>query len=1267
MRFTFSPPLVLLGAAVIAAPVTASATILLNEIHLRTPASSSAAAADENYEFVELRSTTGGVEPCTDLWILVIDNEGGNVGEIQEAWPLRDADSSPLRTGSNGLLLIGHNYTLPDSPWATVKATQTTLGDPPGMGNDEFPDADAISILLVRGYTDPAPVAGATDVDIDMDNDGTGVPDWLDPTPPAARYTAPLWTEVVDSIGFNGDQGAVIKPAFSATAASLSSSSAVVGAPLATSPATTFYPHSLARSAGNNTANSRAAWYGGRMQGAAAAINSVIYSSDFFNLLTGQTWRGQATPGQRNFAAAPVAPVFRINEININPPGSPGRSPGGATPSVPEANDGNFEYIEIINTQANQAGGGNFSGSLNGFSLLMVDNEGGGLGVVRSAWNLGRFSTGSNGLLLLGDGYPAGFSPFAAAIEDNTQFADPAEQAAPAPNATRLTYSKLSIGDLSNDGVSYLLVQGWAGLVEQDLDANDDGALDTAPLPPWTTMLDSVCVPAVDTAGALVAGQSGYTAARPDIIVGGLHYNADNVSRIRGLTTAHVSSAWSAGLLGSHDAHALLYRNGFNITGTGSAFRAAASPGRANYSSASPPVTGSFLLNEVHINPPTATDNTEFIEVISTEAHALMTNLWIIVLDATTGASSGRVRKVIDLRGQATGPNRLAIFADGVEEDTSPLFPFISGRTVRDDAASFNANGTANTGGGFNFTPDSLQDDGVSVLLVSYTPPTATGLPATPDADLDANNDGVLDSAPPWTLVDGVSTGRGIGGAAALGASGFVPGSICRYAGNATASSADAWYGGELTGGSATSFGYSANFFGTFKGAASPGRHNVTTALSSTSSLLLNEVNINPPGGDNEKEFVELISTDGSAMSAIGHSILLIDNDGGDTGRVLKVFDLDSGATGTNGLLLAGVGYDSAVPWTGADAPNAATKFYAPDGMAFDDIGGSNDNGAITVLLVKNFTGRAGDDLDEGTQADWNLADDHILNTPLPWEELTDSVAMKSFMVTTVNNVTTYSLEGFVFPGTADLTVPIPAAPNQANGYTPDTLARKAGNNAANSAASWFGGNLAGTAGTSTVYDTAQFFPGAFIGGRVTPGEANPSGAPLIIPGNEMLGGNTGASAKLSTTSLAALASGGGGALTITAVQPTPTARGGRASLQGGFIIYEPAPGFTGVDSFNYRLSDGTSSVTGTVTVMMSTPGGPTKNVADILPENGGNRIAGFGIPGRTYGWQISGDLLSWIPLGEPSLCPASGLMSTFDFGPLPPTRFYRLVEKVAF
>lgn len=109
--------------------------------------------------------------------------------------------------------------------------------------------------------------------------------------------------------------------------------------------------------------------------------------------------------------------MFRINEINLNPPGSPGRSPGGAAPNVPEANDGNFEYIEIINTQANQAGGTNFSGSLSGYTLLMVDNDGGGLGTVRKAWNLNRFATGSNGLLVLGDGYPAGFSPFAAGRE----------------------------------------------------------------------------------------------------------------------------------------------------------------------------------------------------------------------------------------------------------------------------------------------------------------------------------------------------------------------------------------------------------------------------------------------------------------------------------------------------------------------------------------------------------------------------------------------------------------------------------------------------------------------------------------------------------------------------------------------------------------------------------------------------------------------------------------------------------------------------------
>lgn len=138
-----------------------------------------------------------------------------------------------------------------------------------------------------------------------------------------------------------------------------------------------------------------------KISGTSSTPDSVIYTVDYFNTIASQAWRGQVTPGQPNFQHT-CSSGFRINEINLNPPGTPGRSPSSVNPAVPEANDGNFEYIEIINTQANQTGGTNFSGSLGGYELLMVDSGGAAaIGKVRKAWNLGRYATGVNGLLVL--------------------------------------------------------------------------------------------------------------------------------------------------------------------------------------------------------------------------------------------------------------------------------------------------------------------------------------------------------------------------------------------------------------------------------------------------------------------------------------------------------------------------------------------------------------------------------------------------------------------------------------------------------------------------------------------------------------------------------------------------------------------------------------------------------------------------------------------------------------------------------------------------
>jgi len=170
---------------------------------------------------------------------------------------------------------------------------------------------------------------------------------------------------------------------------------------------------------------------------------------------------------------------------------------------------------------------------------------------------------------------------------------------------------------------------------------------------------------------------------------------------------------------------------------------------------------------------------------------------------------------------------------------------------------------------------------------------------------------------------------------------------------------------------------------------------------------------------------------------------------------------------------------------------------------------------------------------------------------------------------------------------------------------------------------------------------------------------------PPIVPGNASMALNNGAAGKLSAASVVALATGGSGPLSISAVQAGPTGRGSTAGLQEGWLVYDPAAAITGADSFTYSITDGSQTVTGTVTVAMSAPAGEALHIAGIVPEGAGNRVVGMGIPGRTYGWQFSSDLQVWTPLGPPVVCPANGVLSVVDPGPLPPTRFYRLLESV--
>ncbi len=170
---------------------------------------------------------------------------------------------------------------------------------------------------------------------------------------------------------------------------------------------------------------------------------------------------------------------------------------------------------------------------------------------------------------------------------------------------------------------------------------------------------------------------------------------------------------------------------------------------------------------------------------------------------------------------------------------------------------------------------------------------------------------------------------------------------------------------------------------------------------------------------------------------------------------------------------------------------------------------------------------------------------------------------------------------------------------------------------------------------------------------------------PAIVPGLASLNLAKGISGKLRHTTLIAAATGGEGPLTVTAVQSTLTSGGGTVSSSSGWVLYQPVATFTGVDSFTYTLSDGFNNVTGTVSIAVSaaTTGGQTVNILGMTSEGSGKRVVAMGIPGRTYQFQISSDLATWINLGSSTTCPTNGILDTLDPGPLPPTRFYRMSE----
>jgi len=135
-----------------------------------------------------------------------------------------------------------------------------------------------------------------------------------------------------------------------------------------------------------------------------------------------------------------------------------------------------------------------------------------------------------------------------------------------------------------------------------------------------------------------------------------------------------------------------------------------------------------------------------------------------------------------------------------------------------------------------------------------------------------------------------------------------------------------------------------------------------------------------------------------------------------------------------------------------------------------------------------------------------------------------------------------------------------------------------------------------------------------------------------------------------------------GGALSITGVT-SPSAANGTVVLNGQFIIYTPAAGFFGSDSFTYTLSDTRCTAQGTVNVTVTSSNAPSLNKISITLTVTGRVVDFKGVPGIIYIVQWADSPSGpWTDFADGTIVAgATGLIQYTDStSPTPPARFYR-------
>jgi len=214
--------------------------------------------------------------------------------------------------------------------------------------------------------------------------------------------------------------------------------------------------------------------------------------------------------------------------------------------------------------------------------------------------------------------------------------------------------------------------------------------------------------------------------------------------------------------------------------------------------------------------------------------------------------------------------------------------------------------------------------------------------------------------------------------------------------------------------------------------------------------LLVNEINVNPPGADSPFEFVELKGNPGSTL--VNMYLCVFEGDPGSAGNCDLVIPLNNVTIGSNGLIFIG---------TRLGFPNLPAETTVIDTLIFAVPGGILENGSTTFLTVFSPTPIL-------FNVDYDTNDDGVLELPTG-AVVQDAVSWSS--------------------GNPDSKLYFGVQLTQSAG-SPDAAVRFYGNTTPFSVGAWYNGDLEGNSNSLT-FDPLKISSNFPAGGALSPGNHN--------------------------------------------------------------------------------------------------------------------------------------------------------------------------------